>query len=108
MDFLNLMKKAQTLQSDIEKAKRDFDACRIEGYAGGDMVRVCLTGSGTCVGVSVDETLLDQDSKSLVEDLVANAINAAMEKRAALRQEHFADVTEGLPIPPNLFGSNLG
>src|SRR6478736_2073810 len=79
-DFDSIMQMAQNAQAELQKAQDNLDKIEVEGVAGGGMVKVRATAKGRILGVDIDETLLAPSEKTMVEDLVAAAINDARNK----------------------------
>src|SRR5438874_11705866 len=76
-DFDSIMQMAQNAQAELQKAQDNLDHIEVEGVAGGGLVRIRATAKGRILGVELDESLLQPSEKSMVEDLVAAAINDA-------------------------------
>jgi DNA-binding YbaB/EbfC family protein len=99
-DFDEIMKMAQQAQADLQKAQDALDTIEVEGAAGGGMVTIRATAKGRIMAVSIDESLLQPSEKSMVEDLVAAALNDARAKADVAANEQMQKVTSGLPMPP--------
>ncbi|MCS6786254.1 MAG: YbaB/EbfC family nucleoid-associated protein [Thiobacillaceae bacterium] len=97
----NLMKQAQLMQENLQKAQQKIAELEVEGNAGAGMVRVVMTGKHDVKRVTIDPSLLSED-KEMLEDLIAAAVNDAVRKVEAAAQELMAGVTAGLPLPPGL------
>ncbi len=95
----NLLKQAQKMQEEMQKAQEQLAGLEVTGEAGGGMVKVTLTGRHEARRVEIDDALLDED-RDMLEDLVAAAINDAVKKLERESQARMADVTAGLPLPP--------
>lgn len=93
-----LMKQAQEMQANIQKAQDELAALEVEGEAGGGMVKVRMTCKHEVRRVSIEGALMGDD-KEMVEDLVAAACNDANRKVEATVQERMASVTGGLALP---------
>ncbi|VAW88034.1 Nucleoid-associated protein YaaK [hydrothermal vent metagenome] len=97
----NLMKQAQQMQEDMQKAQEELANMEVTGQAGGDMVSVVMTGRHDVRRVSIDDSLL-KDDKDMLEDLIAAAVNDAVRKVEAVSQERMASMTSGMPLPPGM------
>lgn len=97
----NLMKQAQKLQADMQRAQEELANMEITGEAGGGMVSVVMTGRHEVRRVSIDPQLFEDD-KDMVEDLVAAAVNDAVRKLEQVSQERMSNMTSGLPLPPGM------
>ncbi len=97
----NLMKQAQQMQADMQKAQEELANLEVTGQAGGDMVSVVMTGRHDVRRVSIDESLL-QDDKEMLEDLIAAAVNDAVRKVEKESQDRMSSMTSGMPLPPGM------
>jgi DNA-binding YbaB/EbfC family protein len=93
-----LMKQAQQMQANVEKAQAELAALEVEGQAGGGMVKVRITCKHEVRGVSIEDSLL-QDDKDMLEDLIAAAFNDANRKIEVTVQERMSSVTGGMQLP---------
>jgi DNA-binding YbaB/EbfC family protein len=94
----NLMKQAQKMQEDMQKAQAEVANMEVEGQAGGGMVKVVMNGRHEIRKVELDDSLM-QDDKEMIEDLLAAAVNDAVRRVEQQTQEKMAGVTAGLSLP---------
>ena len=52
--------------------------------------------------ISIDDSLIKQDEKEILEDLIVAAINDAKEKGEVAAQEEMKSLTGDLPLPPGM------
>jgi DNA-binding YbaB/EbfC family protein len=97
----NLMKQAQEMQANMQKAQEELARLEITGQSGGGLVTVIMTGKHEVRRVSIDESLLGDD-KDMLEDLVTAAINDAVHKVESTTQERLAGLTGGLNLPAGM------
>ena len=97
-----LMQMAQNAQAELQKATQNLDNLEVEGVSGGGLIKVRATAKGTILSVSIDESLLQPSEKTMVEDLVAAALNDARTKADAAANAEMQKVTSGLPLPPGM------
>jgi DNA-binding YbaB/EbfC family protein len=97
----NLMKQAQEMQANMQKAQEELASLEVTGVSGGGLVSVVMTGKHEIRRVSIDDSLLGDD-KDMLEDLVAAAINDAVHKVESTTQERFANLAGGLNLPPGM------
>jgi len=93
-----LMKQAQKMQEDMQKAQEEVANLEVEGQAGGGMVKVVMNGRHEIRKVTLDDSLM-QDDKEMIEDLLAAAVNDAVRHVEQQTQEKMAGVTAGLNLP---------
>jgi DNA-binding YbaB/EbfC family protein len=99
-DFDEIMKMAQQAQADLQKAQDELEKIEVEGAAGGGMVKIKATAKGRIIAVAIDDSLLQPSEKTMLEDLVAAALNDARAKADVAASEQMQKVTSGLPMPP--------
>ena len=97
----NLMKQAQAMQENMQKAQDELAQMEITGESGGGLVKVTMTGKHEARRVEIDDSLVGED-KDMLEDLVAAAINDAAHKIESTSQERMAGMTSGLNLPPGM------
>ncbi len=97
----NLMKQAQAMQENLQKAQDELAQLEVEGQAGGGMVRVRATCKHEIREVSIEDALMSDD-KEMLEDLIAAAMNDLNRKIEETVQERMAGVTGGMPLPGGL------
>lgn len=94
----NLMKQAQKMQENLQKAQEEIGNLEVTGESGGGLVKVVLTGRYEARRVAIDPSLLEDD-RDMLEDLVAAAINDATRKVERTVQEKLSSVTGGMNLP---------
>ena len=99
-DFDEIMKMAQNAQEGLMKAQEGLDRIEVEGLSGGGLVKIRATAKGRILSVDLDESLLQPSEKTMVEDLVAAAINDARAKADQAAQGEMSKMTAGLQLPP--------
>ncbi len=96
----DILKMAQNVQAELEKAQANLDTIEVEGASGGGLVKVRASAKGRIIGVSIDDSLLVPSDKQMLEDLVAAAFNDARAKADAVSTEEMGKMKTGLPLPP--------
>ena len=96
-----LMKQAQEMQANLEKAQKEIAATEVSGESGGGMVKVVMTGRHDLRRVNIDPVLLGDD-KEMLEDLIAAAVNDAVQRVESMTQEKLSGLTSGLNLPGGL------
>jgi len=99
-DFEEIMKMAQNAQAELQKAQDNLDTIEVEGAAGGGMVKIRATAKGRILAVDIDESLLNPSEKTMIEDLVAAAINDARSKADSAAAQEMQKMQGTLPLPP--------
>ena len=99
-DFDEILKMAQNAQNELQKAQDNLDKVEVEGSAGGGLVKIRATAKGRILAVDIDESLLAPSEKTMVEDLVAAALNDARAKADTAAAEEMQKMSGTLPLPP--------
>ncbi len=97
----NLMKQAQQMQADMQKAQQEIASLEVTGESGGGLVKVTMTGRHEARRVEIDDSLV-ADDKDMLEDLIAAAINDASHKVDAATQERMSTLTAGMNLPAGM------
>jgi len=93
-----MMKKAQKMQEDMQKAQEEIANMEVEGQAGGGLVKVLMNGCHELRRVQLDDSLMNDD-KDMLEDLLAAAVNDAVHKIEAESSSKMSGLTAGLNLP---------
>jgi nucleoid-associated protein EbfC len=94
-----LMQQAQRMQENLKRAQEELAKLEVTGESGGGMVSVVMNGRHEVRRVNIDRKLFADDPE-MAEDLVAAAINDAVNKIAAASQAQMSDVAGGMDLPP--------
>ena len=94
----NLMKQAQKMQADMEKAQQEMANIEVTGQSGGGMVSVVMTCRHDVKRVSIDDSLIGDD-KDMLEDLIAAAVNDAVRQVEKTSSDKMSGMTAGLNLP---------
>ena len=98
----NMMKQAQQLQANMQRAQAEIAQLEVTGEAGGGMAKVTMNGKHQVSRVSLDDAIISTDDKDMLEDLVAAAINDAVQKVERTTQEKMSSLMGGMNLPPGL------
>jgi len=93
-----LMKQAQEMQANIQKAQEELARTEFTGQSGGGLVKITMNGRHDVTKVSIDDSLLSDD-KDMLEDLIAAAVNDAVRSIEKKSKDTMSSMTQGLPIP---------
>ena len=97
----NLMKQAQKMQEDMQRAQEEIATMEIEGQSGGGLVKVVMNGQHELRKVTIDDSLVGDD-KDMLEDLVAAAVNDASQKLALASKDKLSGLISGIELPPGM------
>ena len=100
LDLDKIMQMAQNAQAELAKAQDNLDKVEVEGASGGGLVKIKATAKGRILGVSIDDSLLVASEKTMLEDLIAAALNDARGKADQAAAAEMQKMSSGLPLPP--------
>ena len=94
----DLMKQAQQMQADMQQAQEDLAKAEVTGESGAGLVTVVMTGRHDVKRVTIDPSVLNEE-KSVLEDLLAAAVNDAVRRVAAHNRDAMSGLAAGLNLP---------
>ena len=100
-NFGNMMKQAQAMQANMQKAQAEIALIEVVGEAGGGMIKVTMTGKHEVKRVQIEPAVASED-REMLEDLIAAAINDAVHKVEARTQEKMSALMAGVQLPPGV------
>ena len=77
MNIKQLMKQAQQMQDQMQ---RQMASIRVEGTAGGGMVKAEMSGNKELLAITIDKEAVDPNDVEMLQDLVKAAVNEASRK----------------------------
>ena len=96
-----LLKQAQAMQENMQKAQAEIAQITATGEAGGGMVKVTMNGRHEVARVQIEPAVIGDD-REMLEDLVAAAINDASHRIEAAVQQKMSGVMSGMQLPPGM------
>jgi DNA-binding YbaB/EbfC family protein len=97
----NLLKQAQAMQENMQKAQAEVAQLFATGESGGGMVKVTMNGKHGVSRVQIEQAMMSED-REVLEDLIAAAINDATQRIDALVQQKMSGAMAGLQLPPGM------
>jgi DNA-binding YbaB/EbfC family protein len=94
-----MMSQAQNMQRQMQEALAKE---RVEGSAGGGMVKVTINGGYECLEVSIDANVVDKEDVGMLEDLVRAAINDAAARVEEVRVAQARNMAGSMGLPEGL------
>ena len=95
----NLMRQAQAMQKQMEKAQQEIEASEFEATSGGGAVSVRINGKKEMLGIKINPEVVDADDVEMLEDLVLTAVNEALKKAEEETSKKMGKLTGGMNIP---------
>ena len=101
-DMQQLLKQAQKMQQDLMAAQEELANARVEGMAGGGLVKAVVTGVGELVGLEIDPKVVDPEDTETLADLLLAAVRNANIEAGRLQAEKMGPFAQGLGGLPGM------
>ena len=109
LNFADMFGKIQKMQDEMKKAREKLDEIIVDAEAGGGMVRVKANANRKILKIEIDPDIIDPKDPEIMADLVAAAVNKALENAETVAREEIKKVSsDALPNIPGLDLSKLG
>jgi nucleoid-associated protein EbfC len=99
-DLQRMMKQAQKMAVDMQRAQEELAEQEVEGSAGGGAVRAVVTGDQRVVRVEISPDVFDgepdSDDLEVLGDAVTAAINDALDKVREMQAEALGPLAGGM------------
>jgi DNA-binding YbaB/EbfC family protein len=95
-DFGAILKQAQQMQAEMEKAQEALKNESVEATVGGGMVSVKMTGDLELQEIKIAPEAVDPDDVDMLQDMVLAAVNEAIRSAQELAASKMTKATGGL------------
>ncbi len=102
MNIQKMMKQAQKMQADMQKAQEELGQRIVEATAGGGKITVTANGAGDILSIKISKDVVDPNDVEMLEDLVLTGVQKAIAEGRALMQAEMGKITGGMGLPPGL------
>ena len=96
MDMNKMMKQAQQMRKDLEKAQQEIAEQEVTATFGGGMVSVTVTGDLTVKEVVIDPAAVDPEDVEMLQDMIVAATNEALRSVQDLSNSRLGGIAGGL------------
>ncbi|PIC85038.1 MULTISPECIES: YbaB/EbfC family nucleoid-associated protein [unclassified Sporosarcina] len=94
-----MMKQMQKMQKKMAEAQENLGSERMEGTAGGGMVKVIVSGHKEVLEVIIDPEAVDPEDVEILQDLIVIATNDALAKAEEITNSTMGQFTKGMNLP---------
>jgi len=101
-NFNDMMKKAQEMQKKMQEIQDSLSNLEVEGTSGGGIVKIIMNCKNEVKKIDIDSSIIKNDEKEVMEDLIIAALNDAKSKAEEKSQEEMKKLTGGLGLPPGM------
>ena len=99
MDMKQMMRQAQKMQKELNKAQEEIATMSFEATAGGGMVTAVASGDMAITALTIDPDAVDPEDVEMLQDMVVAAVNEALRGVSELSNQRMSAVTGGMNIP---------
>ena len=99
MDMKQMMRQAQKMQKELNKAQEEIATMSFEATAGGGMVTAVASGDMAITSLTIDPDAVDPEDVEMLQDMVVPALNEALRGVSELSNQRMSAVTGGMNIP---------
>jgi DNA-binding YbaB/EbfC family protein len=96
MNPKQMMKQVQAMQAQMQQRMAEL---RVEGSAGGGMVKATMNGHKELLALAIEKEAVDPNDVEMLQDLVVAAVNEASRKVDESMQDQLGAMTGGMKIP---------
>tara|TARA_B100001013_G_scaffold23804_1_gene13198 strand:+ start:1893 stop:2216 length:324 start_codon:yes stop_codon:yes gene_type:complete len=101
-NFQDMMEKAQKMQKKMQEIQESLASLEVEGTAGGGMVKIVMNCKNEVKKIELDPSIIKQEEKQMMEDLIVAALNDAKIKAEEKSKEEMAKLSGDLGLPPGM------
>lgn len=99
MDMKKMMRQAQKMQKELNKAQEEIATMTFEATAGGGMVKAVASGDMNITSLTIDPDAVDPEDVEMLQDMVVAAVNEALRGVSEMSNQRMSAVTGGMSIP---------
>lgn len=99
MDMKQMMRQAQKMKKELNKAQEEIATMSFEATAGGGMVTAVASGDMAITSLTIDPDAVDPEDVEMLQDMVVAAVNEALRGVSELSNQRMSAVTGGMNIP---------
>ena len=103
-NMANIMKQAQKMQEEMQKAQKNLENLTVEATSGGGMVKVEANCNMQILSIKIEPEVFKDNDQEMLEDLVVAAVNQALTSAQQKSSEEMQKVTGGMMGGLNLPG----
>ena len=94
-----MMRQAQKMQKELNKAQEEIATMSFEATAGGGMVTAVASGDMAITSLTIDPDAVDPEDVEMLQDMLVAAVNEALRGVSELSNQRMSAVTGGMNIP---------
>ncbi|MDD6012889.1 MAG: YbaB/EbfC family nucleoid-associated protein [Oscillospiraceae bacterium] len=96
---MNMMKKIQEMQAQLEQKQAEVESSEFTASAGGGAVEVTVSGAHEVKSINMQPDVVDPEDIEMLSDLIIAATNEAMKKADDAMEQAMNAAKGGLNLP---------
>ena len=92
----NLMRQAQKMQEDMQRAKQEIEESEFVSTVGGGMVTVVMDGTRRVKKIDLNPQIVDPDDVEMLTDLITAGVNDALSQIERAEKEKMPQMPQGI------------
>ena len=97
-NFTDMLSKAKAMQDKMKEVQEQIKKIEVEGEAGGNLVKVILTGDYELKSITISDAAKKEDQE-IINDLIKAAYNKARDNLKKKSAEELSKITGGFNLP---------
>lgn len=95
----SMIKQAQKMQEEMEKAQEEIKAKEYSTTVGGGVVEITMTGDKTLKSITLKPEVVDPEDIETLQDLIVSGVNEVLRQVESETEEKMNAISGGLNIP---------
>ena len=106
--MMQMLKQARTMQKQMKQVQKKVDKREVSAMVDGGKIEVVITGKLQVRRILVDQSLLENPDKRVLQDNLVLAVNTAIAKAQNLMAVEMQKMAGDMGIPPDAMSEALG
>ena len=106
--MMQMLKQARTMQKQMKQIQKKVDKREVSAMVDGGKIEVVITGKLQVRRILVDQSLLENPDKRVLQDNLVLAVNTAIAKAQNLMAVEMQKMAGDMGIPPDAMSEALG
>lgn len=95
----SMIKQAQKMQEEMEKAQEEIKAKEYSTTVGGGVVEITMTGDKILKNITLKPEVVDPEDIETLQDLIVSGVNEVLRQVESETEEKMNAISGGLNIP---------
>ena len=96
---MNMIKKAQKMQEDMQRMQEELEQATYSAAAGGGVVTAVVSGKKELSQLTIDPEAVDPEDVEMLQDLIIAAVNEALRAADEAAAQSMQKITGGMGLP---------